>query len=531
VYVAARDSTITPPIPPVYVCDGVDDEQEINSALAAAQGGVVELLDGAYRCSDRILLQAHTTLQGQGSLKTTIETVPKPGSSNGYLPISIGAEYVNVGGFAMRGNAFIMVTRSHVRVQDVRATCIDLDGRWRKASGNGMFFVWVAAPVTVVDDVEFYECHAVDCHTHGFNMNQDYTDLVARATTNIRFLNCRAVRCGYGVAGDPGVPSSVTSANQSRSEWITGFDFHESQDLINCEVVNCVAEDNWESGFHLEPAARWDDVYGEIGPPSVTSNVVFRNCVSTNNGQRNTHTGHLFMAGFFLSRGTHLDGCSSSHNRNAGYYVYNGADTSFTGCSDVGSTYGWEVGRWSTGITLTDCSSTANPRWAFWGFLAERIAVENFRQTGIVGEMGYQSMLGWYFDNPNYQKPVTDSRFEITASGNRSLGIINQEGGGNTYVLRWADAPTTVQTTVPPVLPTPTPIVLAMPGSSARPTDIDGDGLCEDVNGNGRKDFADVVLYFNQMTWISANEPVSAFDYNGNSRIDFADVVWLFNHL
>jgi hypothetical protein len=43
--------------------------------------------------------------------------------------------------------------------------------------------------------------------------------------------------------------------------------------------------------------------------------------------------------------------------------------------------------------------------------------------------------------------------------------------------------------------------------------------------------FADVVLYFNQMSWITANEPLSAFDYNGNSRIDFADVVWLFNHL
>ena len=55
--------------------------------------------------------------------------------------------------------------------------------------------------------------------------------------------------------------------------------------------------------------------------------------------------------------------------------------------------------------------------------------------------------------------------------------------------------------------------------------------VSEDVNGNGRKDFADVVLYFNQMTWIAANEPVSAFDYNGNGRIDFADVVWLFNAL
>jgi PKD repeat protein len=63
------------------------------------------------------------------------------------------------------------------------------------------------------------------------------------------------------------------------------------------------------------------------------------------------------------------------------------------------------------------------------------------------------------------------------------------------------------------------------------PSDRDSDGKYEDVNGNGRKDFADVVLYFNQMAWITANEPLSAFDYNENGRIDFADVVWLFSHL
>ena len=40
-----------------------------------------------------------------------------------------------------------------------------------------------------------------------------------------------------------------------------------------------------------------------------------------------------------------------------------------------------------------------------------------------------------------------------------------------------------------------------------------------------------MVLYFNQMAWIAANEPVEAFDYNGNGRIDFAEIVWLFNHL
>ena len=62
------------------------------------------------------------------------------------------------------------------------------------------------------------------------------------------------------------------------------------------------------------------------------------------------------------------------------------------------------------------------------------------------------------------------------------------------------------------------------------PTDLNGDEKYEDVNGNGRKDFADVVV-FNQMTWIAANEPVAAFDNNMNGRVDFADIVRLFNNL
>lgn len=73
--------------------------------------------------------------------------------------------------------------------------------------------------------------------------------------------------------------------------------------------------------------------------------------------------------------------------------------------------------------------------------------------------------------------------------------------------------------------------VKTVPGGTGLPRDLDGDGRYDDVNGNGRGDFADVVLSFNQMTWITANEPVSAFDYTGNGHIDFADIVWLFNHL
>jgi hypothetical protein len=73
--------------------------------------------------------------------------------------------------------------------------------------------------------------------------------------------------------------------------------------------------------------------------------------------------------------------------------------------------------------------------------------------------------------------------------------------------------------------------VLPLPGFSYSPTDPDGDCIYEDLNGNGRLDFADVVLYFNQMEWIAANEPVSAFDLNANGRIDFADIVRLFGEI
>ena len=75
------------------------------------------------------------------------------------------------------------------------------------------------------------------------------------------------------------------------------------------------------------------------------------------------------------------------------------------------------------------------------------------------------------------------------------------------------------------------PSIRAVPPGTALPTDTNGDGLYDDVNGNGREDFADVVLFFNQMSWIATNEPMAAFDCNDNDRIDFADVVWLFNNL
>ncbi len=84
--------------------------------------------------------------------------------------------------------------------------------------------------------------------------------------------------------------------------------------------------------------------------------------------------------------------------------------------------------------------------------------------------------------------------------------------------------------TIPIPFPT-TPGAAMLPGGAGAPTDTNADGKYDDVNGNGRKDFADVVLFFNQMAWIIGHPPVSSFDFNNNGRIDFADVVVLFNNL
>jgi PKD repeat protein len=75
------------------------------------------------------------------------------------------------------------------------------------------------------------------------------------------------------------------------------------------------------------------------------------------------------------------------------------------------------------------------------------------------------------------------------------------------------------------------PSPVTFPGKTDPPTDPDGDGIYEDMNGNGYKDFNDVVLFFKQMEWVQANEPVALFDFNSNGYIDFNDIVRLFKEL
>ena len=58
--------------------------------------------------------------------------------------------------------------------------------------------------------------------------------------------------------------------------------------------------------------------------------------------------------------------------------------------------------------------------------------------------------------------------------------------------------------------------------------DLDGDGLFEDLNGNGRLDFADVLLLYRNLASPAILQHAGLVDFNGNGRLDLADLVALF---
>ncbi|ACL15496.1 type IV pilin [Methanosphaerula palustris] len=411
--------------------------------------GRVVMLDGVYVCNGPIRFDNSYKILMAQNPGTVYLPMNGPSYNDGYIKVS--APNVIISGLNLEGTGGVEIVSSYVSVQGVNVTSRnhgELSANHdpneppaNKAPINGMFFVW--ADGQPLSNIEFFNCTARECNTHGWNMNQNWNN-VPYSISNTLFVNCVASYCGYGSAGDTvnyinGSTSTVSAEHQSRSEWITGFDLHEWQDLIECHVYNCYADNNWESGFHFEPGARYGDNGEDIGPRTRSENVTLDNCTSIDNG-RSTYSGAFFQSGYYLSRNTTLTNCTSVDNANAGFYVQGGINSQFVNCTDTGSkNTGFLVIKGSSDITIDNCISKDNPRFALWTAFTENLQVKNFQQLNVTGGTGFgtqtQSILGWYKDDSRYQLPVTDSYIQITADKN-SPQIINQAGSGNTYDLR-----------------------------------------------------------------------------------------------
>lgn len=100
-----------------------------------------------------------------------------------------------------------------------------------------------------------------------------------------------------------------------------------------------------------------------------------------------------------------------------------------------------------------------------------------------------------------------------------SDGPEDADGDGYTNVEEYLN-------TTSPIQHTPANVVL--PGMDRAVQDLDGDKLAEDLNGNGRLDFADVIALFEHLDSAEIQDNSARFDFDGNGNVDMGDTLALF---
>lgn len=386
ILVAARDSPESAKALADYICDGVADQVEIQQAIDASRsrGMIVSLAEGTFILDGDLVVPDDTTIEGKGDTRTHLHWI------SGRLT-AYGGENIVLRDFETCGTgAIFFFNCSHVKVHDVTA-------RIDNSLGGGAFFVWVQNSVS--EDIEFVNCKAIDCGRMGF-MNDG--EGARRLIRDIRYINCQAINSGRHERFAP------------YGEWTTGFAIAENNDLADAVLTGCLAEGSFESGFHVEDA------------PTVT-NLVFRNCISRNNGQKpdafynpseESHGLH-FGSGYWVQGETTLYNCVSEGNGNAGFSA--GPGVRLYSCTDDGSAVGFRLVE-THDVYIEDCVSRNAGSYGVYALEAERVVAEGLEILDPAGFDGSGSFFG------TTAHPVVDSRFDIVGRNSETIRTIYGEG-------------------------------------------------------------------------------------------------------
>ena len=182
-------------------------------------------------------------------------------------------------------------------------------------------------------------------------------------------------------------------------------------------------------------------------------------------------------------------------------------------------------------------------------------ALKVYLDGASAGQVSVGPTGGWstYQDFPASAPIVFPAGRHVVTIAFEGVGRVNLDrlafSAAAPTVTTPAPAPTTIAPTtmvtpplviLPSLTPTATPTARpelqnptlpALPGATGSPRDSDSNGRYEDVNGNGRTDFGDVTLLFNNLNTVGSTYPVQTFDFNGNTRVDYGDVTVLYGQL
>ncbi len=425
-FVAADDSDPVAKAQADYICDGVNDQVEIQAAFAALpDGGVVALSRGTFNCSGSLIPPAGATLRGEGPDETSLLF-----HENGRLNIS--EERITLDGFHIAGSNYtdmstetwldlgrwlgvLTIYASHAKVHNVTGTA--------DASIQAVFLLLhnpnIYAPI--LEDIEFIDCRAEDTGTYGFLHNAWGSENTT--IKDIRYENCTAINCGrYGAF----------------NAWVTGFDFAEQNNIEGLRVNNCSASGSLESGFHFEWDAKKHDC-------------VFINCVSTDNGHKPWPETYLvgdpdyFGAGFYLPGGqVSLVNCRAEGNGAFGFFIGNPGGMLLYNCTENGT------GRFSAAggsarpiaycilqslpvtknpsIVMDHCSSLGTNGWGLFVCGAANMLIRGFTMIDPAGIGGIGAMLGCPASelpvNSTIGVGISNSTIDLVASGDRPQTLV-----------------------------------------------------------------------------------------------------------
>lgn len=414
-WIAANNSSAADKASANYVCDGVNDNQEIQTALdALLSGGIVHLYNGTYNCTGIIKPKASTTLEGGGESETYLKF-----TNDGR--INVDREYVTLDGFNIQGNGYstgvkwlgvVTIRASHAKIHNIKGTA--------DASIQAVFLLLHDPTVynPVLEDVEFINCKAIDTGTYGFIHNAWGT--TNKEINNIRYENCQAINCGRFGAFNP---------------WVTGFDFAELNDIKGLRVKNCLAEGTLESGFHFE-----------FDPKKV--DCILEDCISRNNGQKPYPTKpynpsdmstHYFGCGYYAPNAdVKFIRCTAEGNSMNGFLSTNGGKLyncveKTTGAGKTDYTYRKPAGYYALpcrtinpSLVMENCTSIDSYAYGIWIDNAANVQILNFQLVNPVGVNGKGTCLGGtngQFDN---------STVNIYASGERVETLVWAKDNKNT---------------------------------------------------------------------------------------------------
>jgi hypothetical protein len=380
VVVAAKDSSAHFKSIADYICDGVNDQVEINQALAAAgPGGTVTLSGGTFYCNalstpSDIRPLTGQTLQGQGESSTTIHYTSGSNYHDGVYRGSILLlnDSVTLKNFYVNGTGFVRVSANHAKVQHVTVST-DEGGVCGSSDDCVKAGFLILADPGDITDIEVTNSSAVDCHGFGFlfdgkGREGDHT------ISNVYFADDKATNHPGNLVGH---------------SWEVGFSFQEWNNLDGLLVERCYAAGNWESGFHMDyRSGIW------------TKNVTLRDCISNNNGNKPDSVADpqataagvgSWRAGYaMLMENTQLENCVSENNV-VGFYMTNGCN--IVNGSDISSRIGVKLDRMDTAVSPLYISGKFQNEETPIQFMpdmetAQPVTLENLQISSITAKSG-----------------------------------------------------------------------------------------------------------------------------------------------